>query len=503
MNLRPCCWIAVVMFCFAHAAYSQSLRVEGLASDQVLQRGANGASAEIRCIPSGEGIEKIEFRIASRGLTVPGFDWRAAEGRGEGVSACVVQNLPVGGPYDIQIRASDQSGKAISEQIISGVLVGDLWVLGGQSNMEGVALLDGAEEPDGLVHMFDMNDEWRLAREPLHERPLSVHPVYWNVNEPAKGKRLEGEAAWKYRENRRTGAGLGLPFAIELATATGVPIGLIPCAYGGTSMDQWSPERKGEGSSSLYGAMINRINSAGGKVTGVLWYQGESDANPERSAAYAEKMRNFIAALRADTGLPELPFYLVQIGRYVTNSGPRTADDWNRVQDSQRLLETQVPKTGVVATIDQGLDDLIHVDTAGLKVVGKRMANLAGIDLFGDTPAYKNLQRGPRVKGVGIDGGNKRRVRVEFSGVNGKLVAPGRVAGFSTSVDDGEALQPFKAEIDSERPDTIVLYFQNEVAPGTKLWYGRGMDPFCNVADEAGMGLLVFGPIEIGTGAGQ
>jgi sialate O-acetylesterase len=495
---------AVCLTVFSLAAHADVLRIEGLADDQVLQRGRdNNASIEIRCIPDLDAVNDLQFRITSRGLVVPGFEWRAAEGRGEGISACAVKNLPVGGPYDIEIQARDKSGKVLTARTIRSVLVGDLWVLGGQSNMEGVARLDGAEEPDGLVHMFDMNDEWRIATEPLHERALSIHPVYWNVNEPAKGKRLEGEDAWKFRQGRRTGAGLGLAFAKELVGTTGVPIGLLPCAYGGTSMDQWSPARKGEGSNSLYGAALNRINSAGGKITGVLWYQGESDANPDRSAAYGQKMKDFIAAWRADTGQSDLPFLYVQIGRYVTNSGPRTAEDWNLVQDVERQLESQIPRTGVVATIDQDLDDLIHVDTKGLVVVGHRLANLAGIMLFADRPAYKNLKPGPRLKGVSIVGNDKRRVRVEFTGVNGSLVSAGRVAGFSTSVVEGDAQQPFKAFIDPEKPDSIVLLFQNEVAAGTRLHYGRGMDPYCNVADEAGMGLLVFGPVEISMGTGQ
>jgi len=481
----------------AEPALTGAFSYDGVEEDRVLQRNEMNNTADIEL--SGKvksDVADIRVRVEKDFITIPGHEWKSAEKSG-GSWKFKISALPVGGPYEIDILAVANDATPIMLEEVHGVLVGDLWVLAGQSNMEGVAQIEGSETPSGVVHMLEMNDVWRLATEPLHNRADSVYPVYWNVGDPSKGKRLTGEAAFNARKNRTRGAGLGLPFAKDLAQKTGVPIGLLPCAYGGTSMDQWNPALKKEGNKSLYGAMMKRIALAGGKVKGVLWYQGESDANPGGSPIYFDKFKTMILAIRSDLKQPDLPFYLVQIGRFVVNGG--SPDDWNKVQDAERQIELQVPQTGAVAAIDQDLDDLIHVDTKGQIVVGHRLANLAGIDLFRDKTAYKNLKRGPRVDKITTRGGDKRRLLVYFSGVNGKLVAPGRLSGFVITVDGktDAAPQPFDQMIDGDNPNAVLLLFQDEVPANAKVHYGRGLNPYCNLTDEAGMGALVMGPMDI------
>ena len=104
---------------------------------------------------------------------------------------------------------------------------------------------------------------------------------------------------------------------MALVESTGVPIGLIASAHGGTSMEQWNPAKKEQGGNSLYGSMLRQVKLAGGKVRGVLWYQGESDAMGGAWKVYPKVFADFIAAVRSDFGQPELPFYYVQIGRFV------------------------------------------------------------------------------------------------------------------------------------------------------------------------------------------
>ena len=191
--------------------------------------------------------------------------------------------LPAGGPYEV--------GGA------QNVLVGDLWVLGGQSNMEGVGDLVDVETDHPRVHSFQSREHWALAEEPLHwlgESPRPVHHILW-------GQPLPTEAP--PRDPARTkGAGLGLSFAKALADQTGLPVGLIPAAHGGTSMQQWDPARKGQGGHSLYGATLERVKAVGGKVAGILWYQGESDANPADAALYEARMTTLVQSFRADLG---------------------------------------------------------------------------------------------------------------------------------------------------------------------------------------------------------
>ncbi|RYG32452.1 MAG: hypothetical protein EOO01_34235, partial [Chitinophagaceae bacterium] len=80
----------------------------------------------------------------------------------------------------------------------------------------------------------------------------------------------------------------------------------------------------------LYGAMLERIKLAGGTLRGVLWYQGESDADPVQSATYEERFESWVHALRADTGISDLPVIVVQLSRVVNDAPPESHQSWDR-----------------------------------------------------------------------------------------------------------------------------------------------------------------------------
>ncbi len=461
--------------------------VKGLVDDQVLQRdGAGKAAVELQ----GTGTlndREVEVRVLDKTGPLPGLDWKPA-GRIAREQWSAKLELPTGGPYRVEARVA-QSGV---QAAITGVLVGDLWLLAGQSNMEGVGDLVGVEPPNGLVHSFDMADRWGIAEEPLHTLVSATDRVHWRRNANKEPERYEGERLTKYVAARRKGAGLGLPFAAEMVKRTGVPVGLLPCAHGGTSMDQWSPDLRDQGGDSLYGGAIRRARLAGGKVAGILWYQGESDASPKAAPEFRAKFEKLVAAFRSDLGQAEVPFYYVQIGRHVATAN---ANEWNHVQEMQRQAESAIPYTGMVTAIDLALDDGIHVGVGDLKLLGRRMANLACHDRFPGAEACGWLKRGPRPISVRYAG---NRIRIRFAEVNGKLTSLGRVSGFSVH-DAAGAVVPFfyRAEIDSTDPTAIVLHAGGKLPEGATLRYGAGKDPYCNVRDQAGMALPVFGPLAI------
>jgi sialate O-acetylesterase len=214
----------------------------------------------------------------------------------------------------------------------------------------------------------------------------------------------------------------------------------------------------------------------------VLWYQGESDANPKAAPVFQEKFEQFVRSVREDFGMPDLPFYYVQIGRHV--SGQNVAE-WNLVQESQRKAEAAMPRSGMAPAVDLALDDGIHVGTQDLKRLGRRLANLA----------LDRTRRGPRPLAATFQNG---MVRVSFEQVNGRLVTAGRVSGFSVHGADGAALPLiFKAEIDPADPTAVLLHIGGKLPEGASLRYGFGKDPYCNVRDAEDMAVPVFGPLPI------
>lgn len=373
--------------------------------------------------------------------------------------------LPAGGPHE--------AGGA------KNILAGDLWVLAGQSNMEGVGDLDDVEPPHPLVHSFQSRESWALAEEPLHwlgESPRPVHHIISGQPVPA--------AIPPRDPARAKGAGLGLTFAKAMVDRTGVPVGLIPAAHGGTSMQQWDPARKGQGGHSLYGATLERVKAIGGRVAGILWYQGESDANPADAALYQARMTALVQSFRADLNSPDLPFLFVQLGPFITDPDPTLVAGWNQVREFQRLLLGTLPNVGMVSAIDCGLDDGIHIDTAGLKTLGRRLAAVAS---GRPTPALRSAAFEPE----------HGRLRVSFDHVQGALQSEGRPNGFTLRDSSGTEL-PLIYKTTLDGPDALLKITDPALLPGASLWYGYGLAPYCNLTDAAGAAVPAFGPVRVG-----
>lgn len=377
-----------------------------------------------------------------------------------------ILELPAGGPYEV--------GGA------SSILVGDLWILAGQSNMEGVGDLVDVEPPSPFVHSFQSCEKWAVAEESLHwlgESPQLVHHKLW-------GRDAVPDVPDPRDIGRTKGAGLGLSFAKARYAQTGVPIGLVPSAHGGTSMQQWNPALKSEGGGSLYGATLKRFASVGGKVAGILWYQGESDSNPVDMANYKARMTKLVESFRSDFQQPDLPFYIVQIGCFATPDNPDLVVGWNGIREAERTWPDEVPHSAVASAIDLALDDGIHIGTPGLKRLGKRLANIAA-----GFPA-------PALGDLRLEG---NRLRIAFENVRGGLQACGRPTGFSLRhPDGGDTAAIYKTTIE----DNCAILHLNDASnlpAGVTVWYGYGLNPYCNITDAEDAALPAFGPVTIPT----
>ncbi len=473
----------------------------GLAPNQVLQCDEND-TAMLEC--SGEttpGVRgTLEGRIVSS--STPGqvvLDWRVLRRNVPHRWVVRIKDIPVGGPYTLELCVRDDKERAVCSQTIAPFFVGDIWLLGGQSNMAGAGNITDVTPPNERVMVFAMNDNWRQAEEPLHRL---AEGRYFAYNPSIKGD-VQEEAIPDVKGPFLKGAGIGLPFADEIAKATGRPIGLVPCAVGGTSMDQWSPALKKDGGRSLYGAMLARFHAVGGKAKGLLWYQGEAEAGPEAAAVFQSKFVAFAKALRDDFDAPQFPIYYVQIGRFILDPNDGMEPSWSFAQQVQLDCEPLIQYGGMVPSVDLELDDLIHMNTQSSKKLAQRLAKQVLRDLYGGA----KIENGPRPQSaVWVDTPYGPTIRVTFKGVNGRLLCNGRLSGFRLCDADKNTLPVvYNQQVATDAPDTVVLWISNipemklTVAEPEKtfVYYGRSRNPYCNLTDEQDMGTPAFGPLPV------
>ena len=162
--------IVFPLFAIICAAQAQTLRVTGGAADeQVFQRDAAGV-ANIPLSGTAQGVDgkAVEAQVSRKHVLLR--DWAPVGKIAGGKWTVEVNALPAGGPYRIDLRVV--GGPAVAA--VDNILVGDLWMLAGQSNMEGVGDLVNVEMPHELVHSFDMSDQWIVAEEPHKPEADSV-----------------------------------------------------------------------------------------------------------------------------------------------------------------------------------------------------------------------------------------------------------------------------------------------------------------------------------------
>lgn len=448
-----------------------------LTAHRVYQRNdRNEATIAFEVALSGGMEGRLEARASNRQWEPMGI---AAAGK-VNVSLTAV---PVG-EHRIDVRVVDDSGNVPVQKSVSPLFVGDLWLLAGQSNMEGVGPLIDVETPLPGVNCFYMGDRWDMAEEPLCWLLESLDPVHRELRGVVQEE--VAESIRQQRVNREKGAGLGLPFGKMMLRHTGIPIGLIMAAHGGTSMSQWDASRAGDDGHSLYGAMMRVVRKLGGKIRGCLWYQGESDAEVAASELYYGRMIEWVSHLRRDVEDPALPFIYAQLS-VVTHWSEEAP--WNRIQQEQLRLEQKLGHAELVPTIDARLTDTIHPDTESLRTIGYRMA-WAALRL---AHGIRAADPGPRLAAARWND-ERTELTLELTGLNGVLRPVVRVFGIHLMHEDTNL--PLASRLSDDRK-TIVVCLKRPAPRDVRLWHGRGLNPTVNIRDELGIPLVVFGPISV------
>jgi len=230
-----------------------------------------------------------------------------------------------------------------------------LYLLVGQSNMAGrgnVAPEDTV--PNRRVLALNKNNEWEIAKDPIHfDKPVA-------------------------------GVGPGLTFGrLMAAQDTGITIGLIPCAVGGTAISFWrrgayNPDSKSKPYDVSYVRAQKALES--GQLAGIIWNQGESDTNPEKSVLYQKALVDVIEQFRTDLGAPEVPFVAALLPGFqvirVNDSGEETvSQSATRVNDAIQTVKQMVPNYAFVQIDDaKHRGDKIHYDAASARRLGQQYA---------------------------------------------------------------------------------------------------------------------------------
>jgi hypothetical protein len=224
----------------------------------------------------------------------------------------------------------------------------DIYILAGQSNMMGMAPLQGEPLAKNAAMLYNFSvgrAEWCQAKDPLSEYAGS-------------------------------GMGPGMSFADSMAALTGQQIGLVMCAKGGTHLAEWMPDYM---THSLYGAMIanaRKAAAAGGHICGLIWYQGEAEAVDRADVLeYSQRMHVLFSAVRQDLGLPDLPIIFVQLG-----PGPNDYSHpyWHDIQVYQQYIaDAQPPGIAMVTAADLKIlsPTDYHLNQQSQIILGARIAD--------------------------------------------------------------------------------------------------------------------------------
>ena len=238
-----------------------------------------------------------------------------------------------------------------------------------------------------------MDGNWAQAEEPLHWLVDSPDPVHSGDLPLAPSVRR------RQHKNRTKGAGLGLAVRRRHGRRngrSGRPGRLRPRRHQHGTVGPGQERARGARAST---ARCSARCKAGGKVTGVLWYQGESDAKPGPPEGLSQGLRRLHRGCPVRSR-PARAAVLLRPDRPVHPR--RRSQGLEHRAGRPAALPERVPNTAVVSVIDLELDDGIHVGTQGLKRAGQRLARIAQRELFGQvgatTPPSTGSASGPTTR---------------------------------------------------------------------------------------------------------
>jgi sialate O-acetylesterase len=360
--------------------------------------------------------------------------------------------MKAGGPHTMTIEGTDTV-------TLKNILVGEVWVCSGQSNMEWTVQSSDNPQQEIAAANHPMIRHIKIPHVPMDTPQDNVPSDGWRVCSP---ETVAGFTA------------VGYYFGRHLNKELDVPIGLIGSNWGGTRIEPWTPPVGFQSVPALKDIADNLANfptkNAEGKVNhqtplalyngmihpllpfairGAIWYQGES--NNGEGMLYYEKKKALINGWRSVWNDPNMPFYFVQLAPYRYGGEPtRLAGIWEA-----QLKSLDIPHTGMAVTVDIG--NVTDIHPRNKQDVGKRLALWALAKTYGQTGL---VYSGPLYKSLKIDG---NKAVVSFDHVGGGLVSrDGQpLTHFQIAGDNGEFVAA-QAEIVG---DTVVVSAESIAQP--------------------------------------
>lgn len=313
--------------------------------------------------------------------------------------------------------------------IVRNVLVGEVWLCSGQSNMERQL---GPRPPQPLIVNWEQ------------ERDSANYPTIREFYVPPKYSASEVSdvnSRWRVCSPEAVSefSAVGYFFARNLTRATGVPVGIIFSAFGGTPAEDWISRNvlfadpqfaelianygkasgwrpDGQVMNGLYNGMVYPLIPYA--IKGVCWYQGES--NNDRPGQYASILQTLIRNWRQDFNQGDFPFLIVQIAPH--------REMTPELREAQRLVTQRVHNTALIVTTDCGDAQDIHPPFK--QPVGERLALAAQALAYGKKIEYS----GPVFKKLKIKG---KKTQVYFTHAEGLTSKGGPLRGFEIAGADG------------------------------------------------------------------
>jgi sialate O-acetylesterase len=303
-----------------------------------------------------------------------------------------VSTPSAGGPYTVTISESNTI-------VIKNVMIGEVWVCSGQSNME-MTMKGYRNQPVNGSNEYiatSSNNQIRFITIPrtMGQTPQDNFKGEWKVCEP---------------ENVVDFSATGYFFGLMLNKILKVPVGLISTSWGGTRIEPWISEtglkkfdwlklpdktqpltgtNAQQTPAVLFNAMINPIVGYG--IKGAIWYQGE--ANRNEPAQYQQLLPGLVENWRSVWNVGDFSFYYVQIAPY--DYGP-TGLNSAFLREAQLKASTAISNIGMACVMDTGEKDIIH--PSNKKAAGDRLAFQALVKTYGkkgivcDGPVFKEMK---------------------------------------------------------------------------------------------------------------